>query len=205
MSDKTVGIFVAASLPGTVGIGEVDAYAKEFFELFEASEFFSVVESEGADELRGDTSEGVLDGLVDSASFEVRDGSCHQDACLAFDEGDDVSFVVRAVNGVAFPRFRTEPCIDRGRLLSDTHTPRNEPSFLMRVPAVLTFSMALSEFFIEIAIRPFVRVNRGVNAFIRNAHRPVAWERSAQSMGDLFGRPFRAQFGGDVCAKRCAC
>jgi hypothetical protein len=71
LSAKTVGIFVAASLPGTVGVGEVDACAKEFLELFKAGEFFSIVESEGADELRGDTPEGVLNGLVDSASPDI--------------------------------------------------------------------------------------------------------------------------------------
>ena len=202
LTDESVGVFVGASLPRTVGIGEVDVGLEEFFKVFESGKFFSVVEGECADEARGHSSEGVLDGLVDGAGFEVRDGCRQEDARLAFDEGDEPSFVVRAVHGVAFPMPGTEARVDGSRSLGDTHTPRNESSFLMRVAAALAFSVPLPKRFVEIALGAFIRVNKGVNAFMRNAHRRVARKISAQRVRDLFGRPFLAQLGGDEFAQR---
>lgn len=202
LPEEAVGILVGASLPGTVGIGEVDVGLEEFFEMFERGKFFSVVHGQGADESRGHILEGGRDGLVDGAGFEIGDGRRHENACLAFDECDDASFVVRAVNGVALPVSRADPRLDSSGPFRDTHTPRNEPSFLVRVGAPLALSMALSKLPVQIAFRAFIGINKGVNALMRNAHRRVARKTFGQRVRDLFGRPFLAQLGGNVFAKR---
>ena len=202
LTDESVGVFVGASLPRTVGIGEVDAGLEEFFELFEFGKFFSVVQGQGADESLGHILEGGLDGLVDGAGFEIGDGRGHENACLAFDECHDAAFVMCPVNGVAFPVSRTHPCIDGGRSLMDTCTSRNEASFSMRVATALALAMALAKLFIQVAFRAFIRINKGVNALIRNAHRRIARKMFGQRVRDLFGRPFLAQLGSNVFAKR---
>src|SRR5690606_32036037 len=117
LADEAVEVFVAASLPGRVGVAEVDVGAGGDTELEVLGEFGSLVPGEGPQQVLGELAHGGCEAFGDVGGGLVLDSDQQPVSAGAFHHRRHRRLAAGTQDQVAFPVAGNRPVFHLGGTL----------------------------------------------------------------------------------------
>jgi len=162
-------------------------------DVFEAGEFFAVVDRQGAAQTLGNPAECVPGGLAHGRGAFVPHEGRNGVKTLAFDEGCNCPPVVFANDRIAFPVSEAGLFFDSGGALMNEYPVFDDAPIALGIGAFLAFSVGLAQLLIKNTPGALFGVNVSVDGFVRDPHAGIFGEIDGQTPGNLFGRPLIGQ------------
>lgn len=194
LSNKSVGIFVGASLPGMVGRGEVAPHASYFLNVFVTMELGAVVERDGS-KVSVESLDGTQHGFVSLLDVPCDELLDNGEAGDPFDEGEDAVTLVSADDGITLPMAALSAPVDGGGAFTDMSLSDDSSSGLRAAASLSTKFGNDAQVLPEVAAVASVKAQVSVNSLHAHARSPV----SASTPDDLSGAPMASDGVGDGC------
>ena len=103
LSEQTVGVLIQATLPGTVGVSEIDLCAQALLQAEIIKEFVAVIHSKGTQQRLGQSREGSTRSICQRFRLAVRHQRGDQEARSAVYKGRCCPLALCAADGITLP------------------------------------------------------------------------------------------------------
>jgi len=115
-------------------------------------------------------------------------------AVLTFDEGDNGRAALSSAHEIGFPITGALAPVDDLGALFDADPSGQETALAVGITTATSFAVRPAQMGIQRAVYAFVRIDKGVEGLMRNAHRRITAMVETHRPCDLFGRPILHEF-----------
>ena len=191
LSDETVRVFIEATLVGVVRVSKEEQGAGLAFDKGIGVELGSIVGGDG-ENISGLGVDDVDDTAIELFGSPRLEFSDADEACFAFDHGDDAVSVVGAGDGVDLPMSKARAVISASGTLGNVSFAEQYTARIVGAIALALLS-GLSEMGMQVAAEVVVIPDISIDGGMADVEDPV----NPKPARDLLGAPVQAQEAGD--------
>src|SRR5690606_21227318 len=195
LAQQAIGVLVAASLPGTMGVGEVHRYARAQGQGGVVAHLLALIVGQGLAQRLGNAIERLTEAVQRIGGTGAAHLDQHHEAAGALDQGSDRRAVACTLDQVAFPVAGNQPVGDLWRTDVDALHVRDLAAPVGAAAARLAGAAALpqagDQLLAQLAARQ--HVDGAVDCFVRHAVSDLVRVGIAQYPRHLLRRPAQSQ------------
>src|ERR671919_819818 len=121
LSEQTIGVFIGAAFPGSIGMSEEVFELEQLSNLFMIGELFAMIGSQGMN-LVLDRKEQSTNLILHRLGSSLRDLPQQGETRFSLGEGHEGLFVIFSEHGINFPITQALSASNNGRTLFDRAT-----------------------------------------------------------------------------------
>jgi hypothetical protein len=187
LTQQTVGVFVEASFPRVVRMGEKDLDSHYRPEVGMCCKLFAIIDCEGLLVAIGDFGERMECSKNEFRGALVLERICNQELGFALNEGADISLLSSSFDGVAFPIPDTGLLLDYSGPHIDETAIRYDATPILTGEAFAAFLVSLAKVLAEIFTIPNPCIYMLVDRLKGYMHLRSTWVFQFQPPSDLLG------------------
>ena len=195
LSQQAVGILIAAALPGTAWIAEIDLHVGGDGEALVVSHLLASIPGQRAAQFLRQFAHVFTERGYHGRRVLARNLEKHHKASMALDQRRDVR-VVRSGEKISFPVAWHGAVLDLGWPLADgDHIDDLSQSALRGAALGLAHLPRFTQVCRQLLLQHTAGLNKEapIDRFVRYLHALVGWELPLQPAGDLLRRPLERE------------